>query len=103
MRAASVTAILIMVVILLLVAYDIVIYYKGGVDATISRVILHGAIGWPFVPFMAGLLCGHLFWSQDLRIKEIRSKTTYPEILMIPIGLIALCLFVYVLSYLIFG
>ncbi len=66
MSPRNVTAMLVISLILLLVLFDFVIYARGGSEATISRVILRWAIGWPFVPFMAGLLCGHLFWSQDL-------------------------------------
>lgn len=51
----------------LIVAYDVAAYLRGGVRATISRVVL----GWsrsrswgPLIPLFVGVLLGHLFWSQ---------------------------------------
>ena len=31
---------------------------------TISEVVWHVIAGRPFVPFLAGFLCGHFFWQK---------------------------------------
>jgi hypothetical protein len=58
--------VLIVVVVLTLGVYDIVAYVHGGVQATISRVVLGWAHANPVVAFAVGLLCGHLFWPQPI-------------------------------------
>lgn len=50
--------------VILLVAYDVVAVVLGGVEATISRVVLGWSIEYPVVPFGVGIVCGHLFWPQ---------------------------------------
>ena len=45
-------------------AYDLAAYSNGGSEATISRIILNLSMEWPAIPFVFGMLCGHLFWSQ---------------------------------------
>lgn len=49
-----------------LIAYDVVANAEGGVSATISRVLRQAAMDYPIIAFAAGVLIGHLFWSQKL-------------------------------------
>ena len=51
-------------VTLLLIAYDVAALAIGGVDATISRVVLGWSRENPIIPFAVGVVCGHLWWSQ---------------------------------------
>lgn len=46
------------------VAWDLYVYTRYGVDATISRVVRDWARVDPVVPFALGLLMGHFFWWQ---------------------------------------
>jgi hypothetical protein len=49
----------------LLVGWDLYVYFSDPNDtAMISRVILNFAGAHPVLPFLAGVLCGHLFWPQ---------------------------------------
>jgi hypothetical protein len=43
--------------------YDFYLYFGGGTEATISWYLYTLAYEKPFVPFLIGFLCGHLFWS----------------------------------------
>lgn len=48
----------------LVIIYDIVIYAVGGVDATISRLLLGWATDIPIIVLIPGVLIGHWFWPQ---------------------------------------
>ncbi len=43
------------------VAYEALAYYSHGAD-TVSEVIWRASTKHPVIPFMIGLLAGHLFW-----------------------------------------
>lgn len=60
----KVTVIVIIVSIAALICYDIYALVQFGVDATISAITLRAAMRHPIISFAAGVLCGHLFWSQ---------------------------------------
>lgn len=47
----------------LVVAYDVVAYLVGGVDATISGVTRDAAGAFPPLAFGFGVLGGHFFWN----------------------------------------
>lgn len=51
-----------------LLTYDLIVYFKGGNEATLSKVILDTSKDWPIIPLLIGLLfgllSGHLFWPQ---------------------------------------
>lgn len=57
------TAIFIGVIVAIILIYDLVIYLKKGDDWTISRVLLKLAKSWPIVPFLLGIVMGHIFWT----------------------------------------
>jgi hypothetical protein len=59
---STVTRVLIIVAIIALAIYDIVALAYGGVEATISFILLDWSYKCPALPFAAGFLCGHLFW-----------------------------------------
>lgn len=59
----SITLIFIFSFILAAIIFDIVIIAKKGRDSSISAYIVRGAQKYPLIPFLAGALCGHLFWS----------------------------------------
>lgn len=46
--------------------YDLAAYLVSGNDATISNAVLEWSQAWPILPFVFGILCGHLFWPQYL-------------------------------------
>jgi hypothetical protein len=61
----NLTKIIILCVVAGLIVYDCFAYWRGGVDATISRVILSWSRWCVWIVFAAGILCGHLFFAQD--------------------------------------
>jgi hypothetical protein len=63
---AKITGCFIIAFIAIGIGYDIFAAVHWGVDATISRVLLNAATGWPSVAFAFGFLMGHLFGSQHI-------------------------------------
>lgn len=60
----KVTKIIVLSTVGAIIVYDIIAFATGGVDSTISRVVLGWSRENPFAPFAAGVVCGHLFWPQ---------------------------------------
>lgn len=58
------TKLLLIAVTVILILYDVVAAFKGGVVSTISWQIFSNAVRYPIIPFAFGLLFGHLFWLQ---------------------------------------
>lgn len=56
------TEVFIIVVALMIAAYDVFAVIKWGVEGTISRELYQAAQRWPIIPFVLGMLAGHLFW-----------------------------------------
>lgn len=50
--------------VFLLLLFDAAMAIALGPDATISNAVTSWAHQYPVIPFLAGMLCGHLFWSQ---------------------------------------
>lgn len=51
-------------------AYDVYAMVFLGYEATFSSVLLELAHATPIVPFLFGVLIGHLFWPQKIEVKE---------------------------------
>ena len=62
----TITVIFCIAVTIIAIVYDVIADRQGGVSATISRVIRQAAMDYPIIAFSAGVLIGHLFWSQKL-------------------------------------
>lgn len=56
------TSALIIATIIVWIVYDIYAYAKGGYDNTESAHIKVVTLAHPFLLFLAGFVCGHLFW-----------------------------------------
>ncbi len=56
------TSALIIGTIVVWILYDVYAYAKGGYDNTESAHIKVAVIAHPFLLFVAGFVCGHLFW-----------------------------------------
>jgi len=48
----------------LLIVWDIYVYFSPETGDTISEVMLQGAGNHPVIPFVVGVVMGHLFWPQ---------------------------------------
>ena len=46
------------------ILFDAVQYARGGWEWTISYLVLTRSIRHPIIPFVLGVIIGHLFWSQ---------------------------------------
>ena len=45
-----------------LVIWDFIALFTGGIGDTISGVIWEWTSDWPVIAFVAGFVCGHLFF-----------------------------------------
>lgn len=65
---------------LLIIGWDVLLYLDAVEGNTISRVVL----GLPdIVDFLAGVICGHLFWPQDLgAYKKIEQVYAFTETML---------------------
>lgn len=54
----------------LIIALDVFAYVGWGVDATLSRHTVAGAMEHPTLPLAVGFVLGHLFWPQRLPPKD---------------------------------
>lgn len=59
--SASVTKWVMLVAAVTLIVYDVVVLATGAHQATYSRVLLSWALDWFMVPFVFGIVVGHLF------------------------------------------
>lgn len=58
----TVTRMSLLFTLIALLAYDLFAVYKFGYDGTISLVVFTLAKAYPIVPFLAGVVVGHLFF-----------------------------------------
>lgn len=63
MTSDFVTRIFIVAVACICVAFSAAQWVNYGSEATITYAVREAAHRWPLVPFLVGLLIGHLFWS----------------------------------------
>jgi hypothetical protein len=70
MQLQKLTAKFIVGIIALIAAFDVFVYSKGGTEATISYVIMTWSYQHPITVFVAGVVCGHLYW----RIRDVGGK-----------------------------
>lgn len=64
MTPRTLTVGVVLVTIAGLVGYDVFAFVRAGTDATISSVVWEAASSPPLT-FVAGFLCGHLFWNSS--------------------------------------
>lgn len=64
MPGRTITILFMIVWIAITITFDIVMEWRYGNDATISKVIYDWSHWDPIVAFALGVLCGHFFWSQ---------------------------------------
>lgn len=62
MNAKKITIYIILSTILLLLIWDVIAIKVGGTEASISSIIITFAYKMPMFTFLAGFVCGHLFW-----------------------------------------
>lgn len=57
-----VTVYVIGLLVVLTIGYDAFVIVKAGKEASISWTLIQGAYETPMIAFLAGFVCGHLFW-----------------------------------------
>jgi len=55
-------SLLLLIVIAGIWVWDWIAIVKGTHDDTVSAVIHQWSVAWPILPFLAGIVIGHLFW-----------------------------------------
>ena len=71
---STVTRMSLLLALMCLLGYDLFAVYRFGFEGTISTVVYSMSKEYPVVSFMAGLVCGHLFWGQEQGAKSGNSK-----------------------------
>lgn len=61
-RWKKITAAVTVLTIAALGVYDVVAIQMGGTEASISHMIIMYAYQYPLMPFLTGVVMGHLFW-----------------------------------------
>jgi hypothetical protein len=57
-----ITRLIIFFVAIVVVMWDSFLIFRGHTDATFSVVLYESARDFPVISFIAGFLCGHVFW-----------------------------------------
>lgn len=70
----TITQILIGLTVFVWIAWDIYTYVHNGNSSTESATLYRWAFHAPGVAFIAGILCGHLWFPQSEVIKEIAKE-----------------------------
>jgi len=63
---SDLTAWLLYLLILAVGTYDVIIAWRYGPRATVSHVVLRFSREYPILPFLAGVVLGHLLWTQSV-------------------------------------
>lgn len=63
MNYKKITAVFIGISIAIIAGYDVFVIASAGSGASISWAIISWSREHPVVSFVAGFICGHLFWS----------------------------------------
>ena len=58
----TVTRMVLLMTLIGLLGYDLFAVYQFGYDGTISLVVFTMAKAYPIIPFLAGVVVGHLFF-----------------------------------------
>lgn len=58
----TVTRMVLLMTLVCLLGYDLFAVYKFGYEGTISLVVFTMAKSYPIIPFLAGVVVGHLFF-----------------------------------------
>lgn len=58
----TVTRLTLLLTLIALLGYDLFAVYRFGYDGTISLVVFTMAKAYPIIPFLAGIVVGHLFF-----------------------------------------
>lgn len=61
---ASNTRLLLLIVVLVLVAWDVLAIRYGGPQASISRVTFDLVSRYPMLSLAVGIVIGHIFWPE---------------------------------------
>jgi hypothetical protein len=59
----NITILFIFIIVASIAIFDVWIIMKKGKQESISAHIIRASHKYPSIPFLAGFVCGHLFWS----------------------------------------
>ena len=80
-KAYKITKILILASLAVVLIWDLYAQLAHGLSATVSYAVWEFCQYAPFVPFLTGFVCGHLFWSKNPEhsIKEVPHQIVYGQ------------------------
>ena len=56
------TKIFTLVMFIIVAIYDVYAIVTGGTENSISHLLIVSSYKYPILPFLIGVVCGHLFW-----------------------------------------
>ena len=59
----NITILFCVILVIAVAAFDVYIIAKKGKKESISAHIIRASHNYPLIPFLLGIVCGHLFWS----------------------------------------
>lgn len=62
MNWKKITTVSISILLVVVLVYDAFVISVGGTEASISSIIIEFSYKMPIFTFLAGVVCGHLFW-----------------------------------------
>lgn len=74
----SLTVAVIVALIAVIAAYDVWTLARRGYTTTISYVLKKYSLQFPIIPFVGGLLCGHLVWANEPPSRKCESVEEVP-------------------------
>lgn len=66
MAMRAVLALAMLMLALVIGVWDVTVMHMQRPDDTVSRFLWDLSRGWPIVPFLLGILFGHILWPQRL-------------------------------------
>lgn len=58
----KITGLFILIMVVVIAIYDGIAIFQGGREGSISHWLIIKSYDFPIIPFIAGFICGHLFW-----------------------------------------
>lgn len=66
----------IVVALTLVIGFDVWVILKSGSENSISQVIIDYSYQYPFITFLVGFVCGHLFWQMPKKKDALADAVT---------------------------
>lgn len=70
----------IIIILTLVIGFDVWVILKSGSENSISQVIIDYSYMYPFITFLIGFVCGHLFWQMPKKKDQLADVISIKEL-----------------------